>query len=117
MVDEKKLTPTPAEIEVAQNLYATTFGKDAEQDNLMVEGRAQIEAMRRLYPAAYELTGKLKLDATMGFGVIDVGLPNDPTYAHVVMNPEEFLSLALQGEIALNEEGYPDYTGTERLRG
>jgi hypothetical protein len=49
--------------------------------------------------------------------MVDVGLPNDPFYFHVLLSPQDFLLLALSGEIALGEDEQPDYTGTERLRG
>jgi hypothetical protein len=113
----EELVPTSEEVEMARDTYAVAFHKDAEDDDPMMLGRAQIYALRRQYPAVYELTGKLKLDAPIGFGVIDVGLPNDPRHHHVVLEPEDFLEYALNGEIALNQDGYPDYTGTDRLRG
>ena len=113
------LTPTAEELAQARDVYAMVFHTSdtgGVAGNPMIEERAKIYALIRQYPEVAPLLGKLNLDAPRGFGSIDVGLPNDPTYVHVVMSPDEFLDFALRGEIALNQHDYPDYTGTERLR-
>jgi hypothetical protein len=100
--------------------YEATFHSVSDEkakDNPFIEGRAQMYALCRQYPDVGLLLGNLSLNAPRGFGMVDVGLPNDGFYFHVVLSVESFLAYALAGEIALNEEGYPDYTGTERLRG
>jgi hypothetical protein len=104
------LVPTSEEIERARDAYAVAFHKDAEPDDPMMIGRAQIYAMRRQYPAAYELTGKLKLDVPGAFGVIDVGLPNDPKHSHVVLDAEDFLEYAL-GRDRAERAGLPRLHG------
>jgi hypothetical protein len=114
---EFELTPTAEEMEQARVGYIAAFGKEPEEDNEMWFGRAQIYAMCRKYPEVGELLGDLKMDAFMGFGVVDVGLPYDGKYFHVVLEPVNFLAYALDGKIVLNEDNQPDYIGTERLRG
>src|SRR5258708_30242190 len=48
---------------------------------------------------------------------VDVELPNDPTYFHALLSREDYAILRDGGEIAFFEDGYPEYTGTARLRG
>jgi hypothetical protein len=122
MTDEK-LTPTIREMDRARDAYAKAFGKtsrtslDGAPDNPMVTGRAKVYALVRQYPDVGALLLNLNMDAPRGFGSVDVGLPNDPVYGHVVLDVEDFLDYALAGEIVLGEDGQPDYIGTERLRG
>ncbi len=49
---------------------------------------------------------------------IDVGLRHDPRYCHVLLTHAEYAYFQRRGEIAFDPAtGYPEYTGTERLRG
>lgn len=115
------LTPMAEEVAQARDVYALTFRRpisDTEMsENQMIVGRAKIYALVRQYPDVGALLGGLNLDASMGFGTIDVSLPNDPRYVHVLLDAEDFLDFALKGEIQLDQQGYPAYIGTERLRG
>ncbi len=116
------LAPSADEVSEARRAYERAWGDETdtggEDDNSrMIQGRAEFHALCRQYPEVAPLLGNLQLDAPEGFGTIEVGLPNDPKYTYVVLHAEDFLELALAGEIALNQQGYPDYTGTELLRG
>jgi hypothetical protein len=112
------LISTVEEIEQARAAYLSAFDvEDVPANNQMVSGRGKIHAMVRQYPEVAPLLGTLKLDAPMGFGSIEVDLPNDPRYFHVLLDAETFLAFALAGQIVLNEIDQPAYIGTERLRG
>jgi hypothetical protein len=116
---EMELMPTAEEMEQARAAFAKRFGHspNTTPDDEMALDRARISALERLHPDIGLLMGNLAPDEPPGFGVIDVGLPKDPIHGHVVLTAREFLILATEGEIVLNEDGYPDYIGTERLRG
>jgi hypothetical protein len=56
-------------------------------------------------------------DEVTGCRVIDVRLPKDPKYGHVLLPHYEYKCYLLIGEIAFDEDGYPMYIGRSRLRG
>ena len=116
-----RLIPTPRDYAKAAEDYAAVFGETPEAlvDQDFIRGLAQLRVLVREYR---QVAGMLRRMAELeprvrGTGAIDVQLPNDPRYRHVVLNPETFLALYLQGEMTPDAQGRPQYTGTRRLRG
>ena len=81
-----------------------------ESPFLQVTGEelARLVAVGSVNPGRDELTG---------MRVIDVRLPKDPKYGHVLLPHADYKCYLLIGEIAFDEDGYPMYTGRSRLRG